>query len=62
MKLTHAIILLFLPASLLHAAIAPPNTPLTEREQQIVAAAKLAAHAAPRFNGAMIVGVRQTRR
>ena len=58
MKLTHAILLLFLPASLVHAAITPPNDPLTEREQQIVAAAKLDEDAAPRFNGAMIVGIR----
>ena len=57
MKLTHAISLLLLPASLLHAAIAPPDIPFTEREQQIIAAAKLDTYAAPRFNGASIVGV-----
>ena len=58
MKVTHAILWLLLPASLLHAAIAPPDVPFTKREQQIVAAAKLDAHAAPHFNGAMIVGIR----
>jgi hypothetical protein len=58
MNLTHAILGLLLPAYLLPAAISPPDVPLTEREQQIVAAAKLAAPAAPRFNGALIVGIR----
>jgi hypothetical protein len=53
---TRAIFLLFLPVSLLHAAIAPPNAALTEREQQMIATANLDAHSAPRFNGAMIVG------
>jgi len=57
MKLTHVIFWLLLPASLLPAAISPPVTPLTGPEQQIVAAAKLDAHAAPRFNGARVVGV-----
>ena len=33
-----------------------PNTNLTAREEQIIAAAK--ADAAPRFNGARIVGIR----
>jgi hypothetical protein len=58
MKMTPTIFLLFFPASLVHAAITPPNVPFSEREQQIVAAAKLDEHAAPRFNGAMIVGIR----
>ena len=58
MKMTHTVLLLFLPASLVHAAITPPNVPFTEREQQIVAAARLDEHAAPRFNGAMVVGIR----
>ncbi len=58
MKFTPAILGLFLPACLLHAAIAPPKTPLTEREQQIVAAATLDLRGAPRFNGALVVGLR----
>ena len=57
MKLTYAIFWLLLPAIWLHAGITPPDIALTEREQQIVAAAKLDEHAAPRFNGGMIVGV-----
>lgn len=57
MKLTHTILWLLLPAGWLHAGITPPDVPLTEREQQIVAAARLDAQAAPRFNGGMIVGV-----
>lgn len=57
MKLTHTISLLLLSASLLHAAIVPPDLPFTEREQQIIAKAKLDTHATPRFNGASIVGV-----
>jgi hypothetical protein len=58
MKFKHTIILLFLTAGLLHAAITPPDVPFTEREQQIIAAAKSDADAAPRFNGALVVGVR----
>ena len=57
MRLMHTIFLLFLPASLVPAAITPPNVPFTEREQQIVAATKLDEHAAPCFNGARIVGI-----
>ena len=57
MKLIHTILGLLLPASLMHAAISPTNLPFTEREQEIVSAAKLDAHSAPQFNGAMIVGV-----
>lgn len=57
MKLTYVILWSLLSASLLHAAITPPNLPFTEREQQIVVAAKLEQRAAPRFNGAMIIGV-----
>jgi hypothetical protein len=57
MKLTHTILLLFLLASLVQAAITPPNVPFTEREQQIIAAAKLDDHAAPRLGGARIIGV-----
>lgn len=39
------------------AEIVSPDTNLTTREKQIVAASELAAHSAPRFNGARIVGI-----
>jgi len=58
MKLTQTISLLFLPASLLHASITATNLPLTEHEQRIVAATKLGEHAAPRYNGGPVVGIR----
>lgn len=45
-----------LTTSLVHAEIVSPNTNLTAREMQIVAAAK--AEAAPRFNGARVIGIR----
>jgi hypothetical protein len=57
MKLLHTILLLFLPAVLLGATGTPPDQPLTEREQQIIAAGTREARAAPRFNGALRVGV-----
>jgi alpha-galactosidase len=57
MKFAPAILILLLPAGLLHAAFAPPEVPSTEREQQIVAAATLDLRGAPRFNGALVVGV-----
>ena len=57
MKLTHVFVSLLLPASLLHAAVVPPNVPLTPREQQIVAMSTMELHGAPRFNGALITGV-----
>ena len=47
---------LFLTAGGLCAQSVSPNTNLTAREEQIIAAAK--AEAAPRFNGARIVGIR----
>ena len=46
----------FLAAGCLYAQSLSPNTNLTAREEQIIAAAK--AGAAPRFNGARIVGIR----
>jgi alpha-galactosidase len=48
--------LLLLAASPLSAQVVSPNSNLNAREQQIVAAAK--ADAAPRFNGARIIGIR----
>jgi hypothetical protein len=47
---------LFLAAGCLYAQSVSPNTNLTAREEQIIDAAK--ADAAPRFNGARIVGIR----
>ena len=47
---------LFLAAGCLHAQNLTPNTNFTAREEHIIAAAK--AGAAPRFNGASIVGIR----
>ena len=47
---------LFLTAGCLYAQNVSPNTNLTAREEQIIAAAK--ADAAPQFNGARIVGIR----
>ena len=47
-------------ANFLNAQILSPNTNLTAREEQIIAAAKPGA--APHFNGAMIVGGRPARR
>jgi hypothetical protein len=47
---------LFLTAGCLYAQNASPNTNLNAHEEQIIAAAK--AGAAPRFNGARIVGIR----
>ena len=46
----------FLAAGCLRAQGISPNANLTAREEQIIAAAK--ADAAPRFNGARIVGIR----
>ena len=57
MKLTYTMLGLFLTANLLRAEVVPPNDPLTEREQQIVAAAESATQSAPRFNGALVVGI-----
>jgi hypothetical protein len=48
--------LLWLTADFLNAQILSPNTNLTTREQQIIAAVQ--AGAAPRFNGAHIIGIR----
>lgn len=56
-KLKQVFLCLFLATSLLNAAVAPPDIPLTERERQIVAAGKLDLQGAPRFNGARLVGV-----
>jgi len=50
------IFFLLLAANFLNAQVLSPNTNLTAREEQIIAAAK--AGAAPRFNGARIVGIR----
>ena len=47
---------LFLTTGCLYAQNVSPNTNLTAREEQIIAAAK--ADAAPQFNGARIVGIR----
>jgi alpha-galactosidase len=47
---------LFLTVGCLYAQNVSPNTNLTAREEQIIAAAK--ADAAPQFNGARIVGIR----
>ena len=47
---------LFLTMGCLYAQKLSPNTNFTAREEQIIAAAK--AGAAPRFNGARIVGIR----
>ena len=47
---------LFLTTGCLYAQNVSPNTNLTAREEQIIAAAK--AEASPRFNGASIVGIR----
>ena len=46
---------LFLAVGCLYAQNVSPNTNLTAREEQIIAAAK--ADIAPRFNGARIVGI-----
>jgi alpha-galactosidase len=56
MKLTGIFLFLTLSANFLPAQIISPGTNLTEREEMIIAASKPAA--APRFNGAQIVGVR----
>src|SRR5262245_55365721 len=56
MKSTGIGLLLLSAVTLLRAEIGPPATPLTERQKQIIAAA--ARDTTPRFNGAMIVGVR----
>jgi hypothetical protein len=59
MKLPHVLLCLFLTPCWLRAAGTPADTaPLTPREQQIVAAARLDARGEPRFNGARIIGVR----
>jgi hypothetical protein len=59
MKLPHAFLCLLLTPCWLRAAGTPADTaPLTPREQQIVAAARLDARGEPRFNGARIIGVR----
>jgi hypothetical protein len=50
----HVVSWLFLAAGCLYASVSP-NTNLTAREEQIIAAAK--AEAAPRFNGAHIIGI-----
>ncbi|MGO9585809.1 MAG: putative Ig domain-containing protein [Limisphaerales bacterium] len=47
---------LLLAANFLNAQVLSPNTSLTAREEQIIAAAK--GGAAPRFNGGRIVGIR----
>jgi alpha-galactosidase len=46
----------FLTANLLSAQIFSPNTNLTVREEQIIAASR--AEAAPQFNGAQLIGIR----
>lgn len=56
MKSGGIILLLLSATNLLHAQVLSPNTNLTTREAQIVAAAKPAA--APQFNGARVVGIR----
>ncbi len=48
--------LLILAANFLRAEVVSPNTNLTAREEQIIAAARAAT--APRFNGAPCVGAR----
>jgi alpha-galactosidase len=50
------IFLLLLAANFLQAQVLSPNTSLTAREEQIIAAAK--AGAIPQFNGARVVGIR----
>ena len=57
MKLTPALLLLLGMATLLRGEIVSSNTNLNEREQQIVAAARLDGQGAPRFNGAKIAGI-----
>ncbi len=56
-SLSAILLSLLLPLDL-PAAPLPPQVPLTPRERQMVAAAAVDAQAAPRFNGALIVGVR----
>ncbi|MGH7990081.1 MAG: putative Ig domain-containing protein, partial [Limisphaerales bacterium] len=55
-KLTGIFLPLIFAANFLSAQIISPDTNLTAREQQIVAASKI--QSAPQFNGAKIVGVR----
>src|ERR1035441_6756743 len=50
------IFFLCLAANVLNAQVLSPNTNLSVREEQIIAATKPGA--APHFNGAMVVGVR----
>jgi hypothetical protein len=50
------IFLLLLAVNFLNAQVLSPNTNLTAREEQIIAATKPGA--APHFNGAMVVGIR----
>ena len=57
MKLTRTLFVLLGMANILRAEIVSSDTNLNGREEQIVAAAKLDLRAAPRFNGAKIVGV-----
>ncbi|MGD0251834.1 MAG: putative Ig domain-containing protein [Verrucomicrobiota bacterium] len=52
----HVVAWLFLAAGCLRAQDISPDTNLTAREEQIITAAK--ADAAPRFNGARIIGIR----
>src|SRR5262245_33705606 len=56
MRLARVLPLLLSATTGLHAAFVSPNTNLTAREEQIIAASKPAA--APRFNGARVIGVR----
>ena len=56
MKRIGTLPLLFLTAGFLRAEVVSPNTNLTAREEQIIAAARAAT--APRFNGAPCVGIR----
>ncbi|HZM05796.1 MAG TPA: putative Ig domain-containing protein [Candidatus Saccharimonadales bacterium] len=55
MKPLRIVLLLFL-TGLLRAAVVPPNTDLTEREQQIIDAVHPVA--VPYFNGTQVIGVR----
>jgi hypothetical protein len=57
MKLTRTLVVLLGMANILRAEIVSSNTNLDEREQQIVVAAKSDRRAAPRFNGAKIIGL-----
>jgi alpha-galactosidase len=56
MKSSGAVLILTLAATYLHAQVLSPNTNLSTREMQIVAAARPAP--TPQFNGARVIGVR----